>query len=296
MTEREAAKSRLALGTVQFGLTYGIANRDGQVSPAEAARILACGREHGLDTLDTAAAYGESERRLGEIGVGDWRVVSKLPPLPQDCRDVHAWVERSALASLERLRIPVLYGLLVHRSADLASARGAELFSALQELKRGGLVCRVGASVYAPEELETLMQRFALELVQAPFNIVDRRLETSGWLRRLKADGTEVHTRSVFLQGLLLLSADARPAQFARWQELWSAWDRWLAGTGRSGAEACLGFALRHPEIDRVVIGVDSAAQLAAAVAAGLPLPEDPPAEISCADPELVEPSHWRIH
>jgi aryl-alcohol dehydrogenase-like predicted oxidoreductase len=287
--------SRLALGTVQFGVSYGIANRDGQVSPAEAARIVACGREHGLDTLDTAAAYGESERRLGEIGVSDWRVVSKLPPLPQDCHDVHAWVERSARASLERLRIPLLYGLLVHRSADLASARGSELFSALQGLKKSGLVHRVGASIYAPAELETLMQRFALDLVQAPFSIVDRRLATSGWLGRLKADGTEVHTRSVFLQGLLLLSADARPAQFMRWQQLWSSWDRWLADTGCAPAHACLGFALRYPEIDRVVIGVESTAQLVAAVGAELPLRLDPPAEISCSDPELVEPSRWRI-
>jgi aryl-alcohol dehydrogenase-like predicted oxidoreductase len=281
---------------VQFGLAYGIANREGQVSAAEAARIIACGRQHGLDTLDTAASYGESERRLGEIGVGEWRVVSKLPPLPQDCQDVAAWVEHSARASLERLRIPRLDGLLVHRPADLASERGAELFSALQGLQRAGLVSRIGASVYAPEELETLMQRFALDLVQAPFNIVDRRLETSGWLRRLKADGAEVHTRSVFLQGLLLLAAGARPAQFGRWQELWNAWDRWVALTGRSRAEACLGFALRRPEIDRVVIGVDSVAQLVAAVGAGLPLAEDPPGEISCGDPELVEPSHWRIH
>lgn len=296
MALQEAATSRLALGTVQFGLAYGIANREGQVPAAEAARILACAREHGLDTLDTAAAYGESERRLGEIGVDEWRVVSKLPPLPPDCQDVQAWVERSARASLERLRIPLLHGLLVHRPADLASDRGVELFSALQRLQRAGLVCRIGASVYAPEELEMLLQRFALDLVQAPFNIVDRRFETSGWLRRLKAEGTEVHTRSVFLQGLLLLPADARPAQFARWQELWSAWDRWVALTGRSRAAVCLGFALRRPEIDRVVIGVDSAAQLAAAVAAELPLPEDPPADISCADPDLVEPSRWRIH
>jgi aryl-alcohol dehydrogenase-like predicted oxidoreductase len=291
----QAAKSRLALGTVQFGLPYGIANCDGQVPQAEAARIIACGREHGLDTLDTATAYGESERRLGEIGVGDWRVVSKLPPLPEDCRDVHAWVEHSARSSLERLRTPLLYGLLVHRCANLASARGAELYTALQALKQRGLVRRIGASVYGPEELEAVAH-FSLDLVQAPFSIVDRRLATSGWLTRLKAGGTEVHTRSVFLQGLLLLASEARPAQFARWQQLWDAWERWLAVSGCTRTQACLGFALRYPQIDRVVIGVDNVAQLTTAVSAALPLPEEPPPELSCVDPELIEPSRWRLH
>lgn len=288
-------KARLALGTVQFGLPYGIANEQGQIGLAEAAAILALAREHGLDTLDTAAAYGDSERRLGEIGVSGWRVVSKLPPLPANCRDVHGWVERCIGASLDHLGLPGLYGLLVHRCADLTSARGDELFAAMEAQKARGVVHSIGASVYAPQELDELTGRFALDLVQAPFNILDRRLESSGWLARLKAQGTELHTRSVFLQGLLLMAPERRPAKFARWQELWDAWDRWVRASGVTRAQACLGFALRYREIDRVVVGVDSAAQLAVLLAAAIPSEQGPPYLLSSHEPDLIDPSRWRL-
>jgi aryl-alcohol dehydrogenase-like predicted oxidoreductase len=291
-----AAQARLALGTVQFGLPYGIANRQGQVTLAEAARIIDHGRARGLDTLDTAAAYGDSERRLGQIGVSGWRVVTKLPPLPPSCHDVEEWVESCTRSSLERLRVPQVYGLLVHRAADLASAAGDELVGALQRLKMRGIVGRIGASVYEPGELQAMVRHFPLDLVQAPLNVLDRRFESSGWLGRLKALGTEVHVRSVFLQGLLLLPREARPAKFDRWRLLWDVWDQWLCETGLSAAQACLGFALRHPSINRVVVGVENDAQLSDLLACALPLPDEPPHELVSEDPELIDPSRWGLH
>jgi len=288
-----AAEARLALGTVQFGLPYGVANRQGQVTLAEAARIIDHARACGLDTLDTAAAYGDSERRLGQIGVSDWRVVTKLPPLPPGCHDVEEWVESCARSSLERLRIPQVYGLLVHRAADLASAAGDKLFGALQRLKIRGIVGRIGASVYEPGELQAMVRHFPLDLVQAPLNVIDRRFEASGWLGRLKTWGTEVHVRSVFLQGLLLLPRGARPATFDRWRLIWDVWDRWLGETGLSPARACLGFALRHPGIDRVVVGVENDAQLSDLLTCALPLPDEPPHGLVSGDPELIDPSRW---
>jgi aryl-alcohol dehydrogenase-like predicted oxidoreductase len=287
--------SRLALGTAQFGLVYGIANNSGQVSPLEAAKIVEQAPERGLDTLDTAIAYGESERRLGQIGVASWRVVSKLPVLPENCRDIRAWVDGCASGSLQRLKIPSLYGLLLHRCDDFVTPQGDELYSAMQDLRARGLVRKIGVSISAPEELDGVENRFRLDLVQAPFNIVDRRLETSGWLKRLKNQGIEVHTRSTFLQGILLLTPDRRPPQFARWQSLWAAWDRWLAETTQSRTEACLGFLLRHAEIDRVVVGVDSATQLSALLSAETPSHANAPTELSSGDLDLINPTRWSL-
>jgi aryl-alcohol dehydrogenase-like predicted oxidoreductase len=288
-----ALMSRLALGTVQFGLAYGIANQSGQVSLAEAAKIVAQARDHGLDTLDTAIAYGESELRLGQIGISGWRIVSKLPQLQTNCHDVRGSVEGWASASLERLKISSLYGLLLHGSENLLTPLGAELYAAMQQLKAGGLVQRIGVSIYDPEELDRLGGRFPLDLVQAPFNILDRRLQASGWLARLKAQGTEVHTRSAFLQGLLLLSPDRRPSKFRRWESLWTVWDRWLGEVNLSATDACLGFPLRHPEVDRVVVGVDSTAQLAALLASEVAGHADPPPQLSSQDLDLINPSRW---
>jgi aryl-alcohol dehydrogenase-like predicted oxidoreductase len=296
MSLEPAGGGRLALGTVQFGQSYGIANRGGQVALAEAAQIMRLARQHGIRTLDTAAAYGDSEQRLGRIGVADWSVVSKLPPLPGDCHDVASWAAGCCEQSCQRLQVQQLYGLLVHRSSDLLGPQGEQLFLALQQLRAQGKTRRIGVSVYSPADLEALVPRYALQLVQAPFSVVDRRLETSGWLGRLKAQGAEVHVRSVFLQGLLLLAPQARPECFAHWQTLWDDFERWRARTGRSREQLCLGFVLRRPQIDRVVVGVDSAAQLAGLLAAAVPLTEEAPAELASSDPQLIDPSRWRVH
>jgi hypothetical protein len=277
-------------------MSYGIANRSGQVGRDEAARIVAHAREHGMDTLDTAAAYGDSEQVLGEIGASGWRIVSKMPAL-EPAAEIGRWVEECVRASLARLRVSALYGMLVHRCADLAGPRGTELFEALQRLKTLGLVERVGVSVYGPEDLDRVARRFALDLVQAPFNVFDRRLESTGWLRELKSAGVEIHTRSAFLQGLLLLGSERRPARFARWDGLWSAWEQWLRSHGGDPAGVCLGFVLGHTEIDRVVVGVDDAAQLAALMRAAASAPaEPPPLSLSCDDVQLIDPSYWGRH
>jgi len=284
---------RLALGTVQFGLRYGVANTSGQVSPDEVTAILQQARAAGVDTLDTAIAYGDSEQRLGEIGVEGWRVVSKLPAMPGDCTDAADWVEEAVECSLRRLNIDCLYGLLLHRSQQLLEPRGEDLYAALVELKDKGLVEKFGVSIYDPEELDRLWSRFQLDLVQAPFNILDRRIETSGWLIRMRQAGTEVHVRSVFLQGLLLMEANRRPEKFDRWQPLWDRWNQWLIEQALTPVQACLGFAMSRPEVDRVVVGVDNRRQLGEILSAAQTRVPALPTMLKTDDLDLINPSRW---
>jgi aryl-alcohol dehydrogenase-like predicted oxidoreductase len=284
---------RLALGTVQIGQPYGVANLSGQIGLDESRAILAHAESAGLDLLDTAVAYGESERRLGEIGVGHWRVVSKLPAVPQDCPDISSWVEESVVGSLERLGVTALYGLLLHSPQQLLDSQGDEIYRALVALKDLGIVQNIGVSVYGPDELEALVPHFKMDLVQAPFNVIDRRLATSGWLARLHNAGIEVHVRSVFLQGLLLMEADHRPEQFDKWQPLWATWHRWLKEHALEPLQACLGFVLSHSEIDQVLVGVDSLAQMKAILANTGATAEMPPQSLMSDDPNLINPSRW---
>lgn len=287
--------NRLALGTVQFGLPYGIANANGQVGHDEAAAILAHAESVGLDLLDTAVAYGEAERRLGEIGIDHWRVVSKLPAVPQGCANISAWVEKSVDDSLERLGIEALYGLLLHRPQQLLGVHGEALYWACVALKNQRKVEKIGISVYGPDELEAIVSHFEMDLVQAPFNVLDRRLATSNWLTRLHDSGIEVHTRSVFLQGLLLMDETSRPAQFDSWQPLWTTWHRWLDENELSPLQASLGFVLSHPEIDQVVVGVDSLAQLESILANIETSAGVVPQSLISNDPNLINPSRWTV-
>lgn len=286
--------SRLALGTVQFGAPYGIANQVGQVGRDESAAILEHAWSMGIDTLDTAAVYGDSEQRLGEFGVRRWRVVSKLAEVPADVADVPSWVSLSVTGSLERLDLTKIHGLLLHRPQQLLGPHGDALYRALVRLKDQGKVEKIGVSVYGPDELDMLWPRFQFDLVQAPFNVLDRGLATSGWLSRLHDSGVEVHVRSVFLQGLLLMAATKRPRRFDRWKPLWDQWQHWLDDHSLTPLQACLGFALSRPEIDRAVVGVDSLEQLQGILAKVESAVDEPPAMLQCQDPDLINPSRWQ--
>jgi hypothetical protein len=284
---------RIALGTAQFGLRYGIVNRTGQVPVDVASEILAHARSQGVDTLDTAVGYGESEACLGRIGVRDWQVISKLPPLPAQCIHVAAWVQECVAGSLERLGIPQLYALLLHRPMQLLEERGKELYEGLLALKRRRLVSKVGVSVYGPNELEALWPRFGLDLVQAPFNVLDRRLADSGWLQRLGEAGVEVHARSAFLQGVLLADEADRPVRFRAWQALLNAWHDWLREQSATPLPVCLGFVLSHSQVRRVVVGVDDIRQLQQVLSAVQQPSPLPPRSLSCDDLDLIDPSRW---
>lgn len=285
---------RLALGTVQFGLQYGIANRAGQVTLDGAAAILERAWMIGMDTLDTAVAYGVSEERLGQIGVSQWKVVTKVPIIPESDSDVWGTVHEEVTCSLNRLKIPKLRGLLLHCPEQLRSKRGDLIFRALISLRDQGMTEKIGISVYHPEDLEGISTDYQFDIVQAPFNILDRRLDTSGWLNRLDNAGTEVHARSVFLQGILLMNATTRPPKFSRWQPIWDAWSAWLEEHGLTPIQACLAFALSESSIDRVIVGVDNVSQLEGIFAAlGAPL-SSVPAALMCGDLDLIDPSRWK--
>lgn len=285
--------SRLALGTAQFGLPYGISNHDGQPSGQACAAILRDARLAGINTLDTAIAYGNSESILGELGIQDLKVITKLPAVPPECPSLENWVNEHVSQALARMGKHQVDGLLLHRPAQLNMPFGQALYNALLEQKEKGLVRKIGISIYAPQELETLPEGMRLDIVQSPQSIIDQRMITTGWAQRLKDQGVELHIRSIFLQGLLLMPSAQRPPKFDRWQGLWQTWDHWLARTGLSPLQACLRYALSLPWPDRIVVGVNSAAELAEILEATQGELPAVPSGLPCHDTELLNPALW---
>ena len=286
--------SRIALGTAQLGQRYGIANHLGIPAADEAAAILRCAAAAGSDTIDTAMAYGDSEAVLGRAGVAAFDIVTKLPPLANGAGDVEVWVRAQLQDSLARLRVPKVRGLLLHRSTDLAGPGGAALRDVLKAVKHEGLVERIGISVYGPDEVLALDGVLQLDIVQAPYNLLDRRFERSGCFERLRRAGTEIHARSAFLQGLLLLPRSGIPAAFAAWRQVLDRYHDWLDGQQTSALDACLGFALGNDKVDKVVVGVESAAQLREIYASAGRAGPAAPAELETDDLDLVNPANWK--
>lgn len=288
--------ARIALGTVQFGLPYGVANTQGQVSYDQAEAMLRAMRTAGIDTIDTAIAYGEAETVLGRIGVSGFRLVSKVPVLREPAIAVDDWVMAQVEASLERLRVPRLGGLMLHAPDDLLGPHGSDLASGLLRARDAGLAERIGLSVYSPEQLAVLVDRLPLEIIQIPLNVFDRRFVETGWLDRLVSNDVEVHARSVFLQGLLLMPSDRVPSKFAPFRTLIDGWHAWLSGdaaAGRSTVQACLAHVASYAGISRLVVGADSLAQFQDIIEAASTAPLRAPESLASPATPLINPAQW---
>jgi aryl-alcohol dehydrogenase-like predicted oxidoreductase len=252
------ARNKVALGTVQFGLDYGISNNRGKVSSSEVADILKGARQGGIDLLDTAGAYGDAEKVLG-LNLGnsrrDFKIVSKIPPGATTPEDVTLAVQ----ASLSDLGVDRLYGVLVHDIA--AFMKDAQNWQALLSLQVAGTVEKVGVSAYYPQDLQELISRgLAPQLVQLPYNVFDRRFDSL--LPTLQDMNIEVHTRSIFLQGLFFVEADRLDPHFKPVKAKIHRLQSMAKSTGIPLSSILLSFGLSDSRIDRVVVGVDSLANL----------------------------------
>ena len=285
---------KLAIGTVQFGLNYGIANSGGQVSIPEIKKILALAEKQNINVLDTAKGYGNSESNLGEADISKFKIITKLPAIPSPNIDVDQWVEYQINDSLERLRVKNLYGVLFHVPSQLLSVNGNKLYKALEKMREEGIIKKIGVSVYSPDELSSLFNQFDFEIVQAPFNVVDRRLLQSGWLDKLALLGKEIHVRSVFLQGLLLMDPKNRSLYFDKWKDLFFGFDQWLKESSLSPLEACLNYVNGFDQVTQMIVGVDSFSNFKEIISSlSNPFIVNAPKTLECNDLDLVNPSNW---
>ena len=202
--------SPMTLGTVQLGMNYGIANEGGKPSLEKSFAILEEALRGGINSLDTARAYGNSEEVIGaflkEKGSKDLCITTKIPRYKGE-GSVEKYVLESVEGSLERLGVSRLSSVMLHAAGDLLQY-GYEIVFALEELVRRGYTEKVGVSVYTAEEIDELLRYDALQVTQIPMSIFDQRLIACGALDRLAKRGVEVYVRSVFLQGLFFLDPD----------------------------------------------------------------------------------------
>lgn len=286
---------KIGLGTVQFGLAYGVSNSAGRTPQDEVERILALAAASGIDLLDTAPGYGDSEATLGGAGPG-FRVVTKTPgfgPGPVTAGDADR-LESTLRASLEKLRRRSVYALLVHQVDDLLGPGGQLLMARMQALKAAGLVEKIGVSVYHAAQIDALLADGEFDVVQVPVSLLDQRLLHSGHLDRLKQRGIEIHARSIFLQGLLLMAPDALPPFFAPVRAHLQACRERFDAMGITPLEAALAWVRAAGLIDVALCGVNDCAQLrgiCAAASAAIVLPD--PASFALRDPQFLNPANW---
>ena len=272
----------LVLGTVQFGLQYGV-NSAGRPSEDAVKGILSEAAKGGITTLDTSSAYGNSEEILGEcVTPGEnYKIVSKYPKGETPVGEMFK-------GSLKRLNVNYLYGYLLHHFEVYKN--NPEVWDEFIALKESGRVEKIGFSLYTPEELEVILDNGSpFDLIQVPFNIFDKKFLP--YMKKLHEKGVEIHVRSTFLQGLFFKDRNALPEKLQPMKKYLLQLDEFSNKSGLSISEIALNYNLQNPYIDGVLIGVDNVEQLKINIASVKDTPID--VEIEVKEQELLNPVNW---
>ena len=251
--------SKLCLGTVQFGMRYGINNALGrQPTEAEVFAVLDTALAAGIRMFDTARAYGTAEDILGRYDFAEKAacIVSKLTPNVADYREA---VLAEVYDSLCRLRTEKLYCYMLHRAEDLDRLG---IMDGMCTAKERGLSEKIGVSVYTPKEAMLAAQDNRIDAIQIPYNVLDQRLDACSFFDVAKETGKIIFARSVFLQGLLLMSPSPADERVKGCSQYIGRFHRIAKECDCSPAEAAMHYVLSHPHIDYVVFGVDTPDQL----------------------------------
>ena len=244
---------KLALGTAQFGLDYGLSNTRGKIPRDEVISILDYARKNSLAFLDTASIYGDSGAVIGEYlksRPGQFQVISKFASA--EFVD-EASIESQFRQSLETLKVNSLYGYLVHNFNNFLNLK--KLWPTLEGLKQNGRVQKIGFSLYRPEELDQLLKTgLRFDILQIPFSVFDQRFKK--YFAVLKERGVEIHARSVFLQGFYFLNPEELKGNLKAYRKALENLQHMAQRRGVPLHALCLGFCLLQEEIGRVIIGV----------------------------------------
>lgn len=274
--------NKLVLGTVQFGLQYGI-NSAGRPSTEQVSDILDNAKAGGIQILDTSSAYGNAEEVLGEVKAGsNFKIVSKYPKCDKSVADTFN-------NSLKVLGVDYLYGYLLHHFEVYRENKA--VWNDFIQLQKKGKVDRIGFSLYEPWELDLILNdEIPFSLIQVPFNIFDRQFEP--YFQKLKEMDVEIHVRSTFLQGLFFKDRNALPEKLEPLKKHLLQLDEYAASKGISVGDLALNYNLQNPYIDGVLIGVDNKDQLMQNFASVKDVEIN--IDIQVEDPELLKPINWK--
>jgi aryl-alcohol dehydrogenase-like predicted oxidoreductase len=253
--------SKLMLGTVQFGLNYGIANSTGKPSYNTARDIIKAAYECGVNCLDTSPNYGDSEEVLGraltELGLTDkMQVISKVEHLANlnlSDSETEKYIIKSVENSLKLLRIERLAVCMIHVETDI---RYVEI---LQKLEQTGLIGGAGISLDTDIYCKEVIDR-GIKHVQIPYNILDKRYDS--FLPEAQKKGTSVFTRSAYLQGLLLMPEEKIMPAVKDVIPVRRILEKLAAAAGMSMPELCIRFVLSNTAVTSILTGVDNVKQL----------------------------------
>ena len=286
--------TKLVLGSAQFGLRYGATNNKGEISNKDIIKILNLSRKKKIKNIDSSGQYGNSEKKIGSLCKKKFNIISKIPRIPKKTKNISEWVFLNTLITIKNLKIKKLYGILVHDEGDLMRGHKYEVFKALKELKKTGLVKNIGVSIYDYSNLKKILFDFKLDIVQGPINIFDQRFLRKDIYSLIKKKKIKFFARSIFLQGMLLSNKSflQKLKNFSKYYKNWEKYESWLKKNNFSKLQGCLNFIKNCKKINYIIIGFSSYSEFAKIVNTKFKKIQIPKF-LKCHDAQLINPLKW---
>jgi aryl-alcohol dehydrogenase-like predicted oxidoreductase len=255
-------RNRIILGSANFDHVYGV--KKNIIKKNEIKKLFDLAFKKKVRIIDTSPTYNYSEKIIGLLNNNRFKIISKIPKLPKNIKkkNVQKWLNTIVNTSLKNLKIKKFECLLVHNSESLLTKNGSEIYKSIKNMKTKGLTKKIGVSIYDFDVLEKILNKFKFNLIQAPFNVLDQRLIEKERLIKLKKQKIEVHVRSIFLQGTLLLKKNLFSKKLKNLNKELIVWKDWLKKNKLNALHVCLLHVLNHKKLDGVVIGCDSKNEL----------------------------------
>ena len=262
----ENVLEKLVLGTVQFGFDYGINNLNGKPDRKKSLEMLDFAYKNGIRIFDTAFAYGDAEKILGEFIQNhnfdkEIKIITKLKPniISENKGNAHDIIVKNLKESLKKMKSSCVDGYLFHTPAYI---KDNVLVNSLRKLKKQGLVKNIGVSIYEKEDAIYAAKNDGVDYIQVPYSIFDQRLDKTDFFKLVKKNGKKVFARSAFFQGLFLMPEEKIPPDLQGVKPYLKEFDEIITRYSLTRKEAALLFSLKNKNIDYVVFGVDNMEQL----------------------------------
>jgi len=249
---------KVFLGTAQFGFDYGVTNTKGQILEKEAFELLDFSLDKGIKCLDTAYAYGESEKVLGRYGVSEFEISTKLPPLKNYKNLTKHEIINLFYESLNRLNVEKIQNLFIHDSSDLNKHNRDSVIEALSEIKDSGLVNSIGVSIYGPDDIFSFAEIDIIDIIQTPLNVLDNRILNDEYMSIISSNNIKLQARSIYLQGLLLQQPESITKHFIEHKNVFIDWHNYIEKIKITKLEGCINYLRSIKDLHSIVVGVTS--------------------------------------
>lgn len=285
---------KLAIGSAQFGMNYNLYSSE-TMKEKEVYSIIEYARKIGIDTIDTAIGYGPAEKKLGRAGVSDFKIITKLPKISSN-KNISKFIFEEVNKSLERLNVPSLYGLLLHRPSDILCNHNNEIIDSIEQLKKNKIIHNFGYSIYEPEEINNLDNTYNSDILQVPYNLLDKRFKSIINLNFEKTFPKKIYIRSIFLRGILLHQNPSTISKyFSKWDNFFSRWKKWLIENDIDPLSVCVNYIKNNCNIERAIVGIDSLDQLKSIYSAYVSNRNLYPKNFNSNDLYLIDPRKWNL-